>query len=99
MTSHDWAAWAGLRIVVEAARTRSADLAAVEAYLKGDDLRFDMYEGPPSSFRSWDNRLRQPIVSHTADAVIATALFEQSLYPTTDLDTLGVDQPQTECRF
>jgi ABC transporter substrate binding protein (PQQ-dependent alcohol dehydrogenase system) len=100
MTGYDWAAWAGVRVVIEAiARTRSADLAAVEAYLKSDDLRFDMYKGPPGSFRSWDNQLRQPIVLHTSDAVIAVAPFEQFLHPTSDLDTLGVDKPQTECRF
>ncbi len=58
-----------------------------------------MYKGTPGSFRSWDNQLRQPIVLHTSDAVIATAPFEQFLHPTTYLDTLGVDQPQTECGF
>ena len=100
MTGYDWAAWAGLRVVVEAiARAGSADLAGVEAYLKGDDLRFDMYKGTPGSFRAWDNQLRQPIVLHTSDAVIAVAPFEQFLHPTTNLDSLGVDRPQTECRF
>jgi ABC transporter substrate binding protein (PQQ-dependent alcohol dehydrogenase system) len=100
MTGYDWAAWAGLRVVIEAiARARSADLAAVEAYLKGDQLRLDMYKGAPGSFRAWDNQLRQPIVLHTSDAVIAVAPFEQFLHPTTNLDSLGVDQAQTECRF
>jgi ABC transporter substrate binding protein (PQQ-dependent alcohol dehydrogenase system) len=100
MTGYDWAAWAGLRVVIEAiARARSADLAPVEAYLKGDQLRFDMYKGAPGSFRAWDNQLRQPIVLHTSDAVIAVAPFEQFLHPTTNLDSLGVDQPQSECRF
>jgi ABC transporter substrate binding protein (PQQ-dependent alcohol dehydrogenase system) len=100
MTGYDWAAWAGLRVVIEAiARTGSADFARVEAYLKGNELRFDMYKGVPGSFRAWDNQLRQPIVLHTSDAEIAVAPFEQFLHPTTTLDTLGVDQPQTQCRF
>jgi ABC transporter substrate binding protein (PQQ-dependent alcohol dehydrogenase system) len=100
MTSYDWDAWAAVRVVIEAiAGSRSAALAPVEAYLKGNDLRFDMYKGAPGSFRAWDNQLRQPIVLHTSDAVIAVAPFEQFLHPTTTLDTLGVDQPQTECRF
>jgi ABC transporter substrate binding protein (PQQ-dependent alcohol dehydrogenase system) len=100
MTGYDWATWAGLRVVIEAiARTGSAELAGVEAYLKGDQLRFDMYKGAPGSFRAWDNQLRQPIVLHTSDAVIAVAPFEQFLHPTTTLDTLGVDRPQTECEF
>ena len=100
MTEYDWEAWAAVRVLIEAiARTRSTDLAPVAAYLKGDDLRFDMYKGTPGSFRSWDNQLRQPIVLHTSDAVIALAPFEQFLHPVTNLDSLGVDKPQTECRF
>ncbi len=100
MTSYDWEAWAAVRVVIEAiARTRSPDLAAVAAFLTGDDLRFDMYKGTPGNFRSWDHQLRQPIVLHTSNAVIAVAPFEQFLHPTTNLDTLGVDKPQTECRF
>jgi ABC transporter substrate binding protein (PQQ-dependent alcohol dehydrogenase system) len=100
MTDYDWEAWAAVRVIIEAiARTRSTDLAAVEAYLKGDDLRFDMYKGTPGSFRSWDNQLRQPIALHTSDAVIAVAPFDQFLHPVTNLDSLGVDKPQTECRF
>jgi ABC transporter substrate binding protein (PQQ-dependent alcohol dehydrogenase system) len=100
MTGYDWDAWAAVRVVIEAiARSRSAELAPVEAYLKGDALRFDMYKGTPGSFRDWDNQLRQPILLHTSDAVIAVAPFEQFLHPITNLDSLGVDKPQTECRF
>jgi ABC transporter substrate binding protein (PQQ-dependent alcohol dehydrogenase system) len=100
MTSYDWEAWAAVRVVIAGiAGSRSAELAPVEAYLKGDALRFDMYKGAPGSFRSWDNQLRQPIVLHTSDAVIAVAPFEQFLHPVTNLDSLGVDKPQTECRF
>jgi ABC transporter substrate binding protein (PQQ-dependent alcohol dehydrogenase system) len=100
MTGDDWMVWAGMRVIIEAiARTGSAELAKVEAYLKSDELRFDMYKGPPGSFRSWDNQLRQPILLHTSDAVVARAPIEGFLHPTSYLDTLGVDQAESECRF
>jgi ABC transporter substrate binding protein (PQQ-dependent alcohol dehydrogenase system) len=100
MTGYDWAAWAALRVVIEAmARAGSAEFAKVAAYLKGPDLRFDMYKGSPGSFRPWNNQLRRPILLHTEDAVIARAPIEKFLHPTSYLDTLGVDQPETECRF
>lgn len=100
MTSYDWAAWAGVRVLVEAtARAGSPEFEAVEAFLKGSDLTFDMYKGSPGSFRTWNNQLRQPILLHTHDAVIARAPIEQFLHPTNYLDTLGADQPESKCRF
>jgi ABC transporter substrate binding protein (PQQ-dependent alcohol dehydrogenase system) len=100
MTSFDWAAWAGVRVLVEAtARVGSPDFEALEAYLKGNDLTFDMYKGTPGSFRAWDNQLRQPILLHTHDAVIARAPLEQFLHPSNYLDTLGADQTEGKCRF
>jgi ABC transporter substrate binding protein (PQQ-dependent alcohol dehydrogenase system) len=100
MTGYDWATWAALRMVIEAmARTGSAEFDKVGAYLKGPDLRFDMYKGAPGSFRPWNNQLRQPILLHTDDAVIARAPIEKFLHPTSYLDTLGADQPESECRF
>ena len=83
MTSYDWAAWAGVRVLIEAiARAGSAEFEAVAAYLKGSDLTFDMYKGMPGSFRAWDNQLRQPILLHTHDAVVARAPIERFLHPT-----------------
>jgi ABC transporter substrate binding protein (PQQ-dependent alcohol dehydrogenase system) len=100
MTSYDWAAWAGVRVLIEAtARVRSPEFETVAAYLKGSQLTFDMYKGTPGSFRAWDNQLRQPILLHTQDAVIARAPFEQFLHPTNYLDTLGADQPESKCQF
>jgi ABC transporter substrate binding protein (PQQ-dependent alcohol dehydrogenase system) len=100
MTGPDWSAWAGVRVLIEAiARTEWAGLDAAEAYLKGDQLTFDMYKGVPGSFRAWDNQLRQPILLHTHDAVIERAPIEGFLHPVNYLDTLGTDEPESECRF
>ena len=100
MTGEDWAAWAAIRVVVEAlsrgARPAAADL---RAYLTGGDLNFDAYKGEPGSFRPWNNQLRQTILLHTHNAVIARAPIEGYLHQTNTLDSLGDDEPQSACRF
>lgn len=100
MEDADWAAWAAVRLVVEAlTRTRSPDFAMLSGYLKGKDLTFDAYKGNPASFRSWNNQLRQPVLLHTHDAVTERAPLDRFLHATDVLDTLGVDEPENECRF
>ena len=100
MQDADWAAWAGVRLIVEAlVRTRSTDFAALEAYLKGDALTFDAYKGNPASFRPWNNQLRQPLLLHTHNAVAERAPVDRFLHRTDILDTLGIDEPESVCRL
>jgi ABC transporter substrate binding protein (PQQ-dependent alcohol dehydrogenase system) len=100
MRDAEWAAWAAVRSLIEVyARTRSTDYATLVGALRGGDLTLDVYKGPPASFRPWDNQMRQPILLHTSDAVIARAPLEGFLHESNDLDTLGVDRPQSACRF
>jgi len=100
MQDADWAAWAAYKVILEAAaRTGSTDFSTVSAYLKGEALRFDAYKGNPASFRSWNNQLRQPILLHTHNAVTARAPLDGFLHRRDVLDTLGVDEPESKCRF
>jgi ABC transporter substrate binding protein (PQQ-dependent alcohol dehydrogenase system) len=100
MRGEDWAAWVGVKAIVEAAlRTRSADFATVAAFLKGNEFHVDGSKGQALSFRAWDNQLRQPILLATQDAVIAQAPFPQFLHQTENLDTLGADRPESACKF
>lgn len=100
MEDTDWAAWVAVKAVVEAvARTGSTQFAAISAYLKGKDLTLDGYKGTPMNFRPWDNQLRQPILIHTHNAVIARAPLEGFLHASQYMDTLGYDAPEKRCRF
>jgi ABC transporter substrate binding protein (PQQ-dependent alcohol dehydrogenase system) len=67
--------------------------------LKTQEATLDVYKGNPASFRPWDNQLRQPILLATTDSVIARAPLDRFLHQRNVLDTLGVDQPETRCRF
>lgn len=100
MSGLDLAAWAAVKAVVEAIRhARATDMAQLRAALTADDLDLDTYRGFPGTFRAWDHQLRQPILLHTYDAVIASAPIEGFLHRTNNLDTLGVDQPETRCQL
>jgi ABC transporter substrate binding protein (PQQ-dependent alcohol dehydrogenase system) len=100
MRSEDWAAWVGVKSIIEAVlRARSTDFAIVTAYLKGGEFRVDGSKGQALSFRRWDNQLRQPVQLSTQDAVIAQAPFTQFLHQSENLDTLGADRPDSACRF
>jgi ABC transporter substrate binding protein (PQQ-dependent alcohol dehydrogenase system) len=100
MQDADWAAWAAVKAVVEAVvRTGSTDAATVVDYLRGGDFGLDVYKGAPASFRAWNNQLRQPILLHTHNAAVARAPFPEFLHPVENMDTLGVDAPESACKF
>jgi ABC transporter substrate binding protein (PQQ-dependent alcohol dehydrogenase system) len=100
MESADWAAWLAMRALGHAVeRSGAKDTAGVDAYLLGPKLALDGDKGPPLSFRAWDHQLRQPILLTTADAVVAEAPLPGFLHATNVLDTLGYDQPETQCHF
>ena len=100
MTGTDWAAWAAVKAVVEAAvRTKSADFKTVRTYLRGDQLTLDAYKGNPVSFRPWDNQLRQPILLGTHNAIIERAPLKGFLHPSENMDTLGYERGDNKCRL
>lgn len=100
MAEEDWAAWVAVRSVVEAvARGASTDIAAVKKTLTADDFAVDLYKGVPGGFRPWDHQLRQPILLHTYNAVIARAPIEGFLHKDNSLDSLGIDRSESACRL
>ena len=98
MRDAGWAAWAATGLILRAAAaTRGSDADAMLAWLRNDDLTFDTSKGAPGSFRDCNNQLRQPILLHTGDAVIARAPVAGFLHPRNELDTLGDDRPESSC--
>lgn len=100
MSDEDWAAWAAVRAVVAAiSQLKVADIDSLRSELAADDFAFDLYKGFPGSFRAWNHQLRQPVLLHTHNAVIAAAPLPGFLHERNNLDTLGVDQPENRCQF
>lgn len=98
MTDADWAAWVAVKSIAQAyLRAGSTDPDAVDAYLRGDTLAIDGSKGQTMSYRAWSGQMRQPILLHTADAVIARAPLQGFEHPVNDMDTLGIDRPESAC--
>lgn len=100
MTEIDYGAWLAVRAIGEAAtRTRSVELEPIKAFLLGGEFSLAGFKGVPLSFRRWDHQLRQPVLLSTERSLVAVAPIEGYLHPKNELDTLGIDEPETACRF
>lgn len=99
MTPRDYDVWIAVRSVGEAAtRTRSNDPEKLIAYIKSPDFDVAGFKGRKLTFRSWNGQLRQPILVSTAKLPVTVSPQPGFLHQFTELDTLGVDQPETKCR-
>jgi ABC transporter substrate binding protein (PQQ-dependent alcohol dehydrogenase system) len=100
MGSGDYAAWAAVRAIGEAAvRTKSADAAALAAYLRGPDFLLSGFKGQGQSFRAWDGQMRQPILIAGPRMLVSVSPQAGFLHRNSELDTLGVDREEIRCKF
>lgn len=98
MDSIDYASWLAARSVGEAVtRTKSGDVGTIRSYLLGEDFGLDGFKGARLSYRKWNGQLRQPIPLASGDALVTLAPIEGFKHQNTELDTLGLDQPETQC--
>ncbi len=98
MRPEDYAAWAAIRTIGEAVtRTGSTDPAVLRHYILSPEFELAGFKGRPMSFRDWNGQMRQPIPLVQETAVVAMAPFEWFLHPENDLDTLGLDRPESAC--
>ena len=99
MSGYDWDAWMAVKAIAMAyAKSRSTDPDKIDAYLKGTRLRLDGSKGIEMDFRPWDRQLRMPIVLATSNSTIGVAPFAEFLHENNELDSLGVDQPESKCQ-
>lgn len=96
----DYQAWVAVRAVGEAVtRTKSADPAAISAFLVDPKFQLAAFKGVPVSFRGWDHQLRQPVLIAQPMAIVSVSPQPGYLHQRSVLDTLGVDQPESQCRL
>ncbi len=99
MSGVDYANWAAVRSIGEAVtRTNSSDATVIRDYLLSDNFELAGFKGAALSYRAWNGQLRQPITLVHPEAVVATAPLAGFLHQTNELDTLGLDQSETQCK-
>jgi len=100
MTALDMQAWTAGRMIGEAAsRVNSGDRKAVLAFMTGPDFSIAAFKGQALTLRSWNLQLRQPILLVDGRMVVSVSPQEGFLHQFSELDTLGVDQPETRCNL
>lgn len=71
----------------------------LRATLFDDEFQLAAFKGRKLTYRPWNGQLRQPIPLVHPRGMVAQAPFEGFLHPRTDLDTLGFDEPESQCRI
>ena len=99
MAEQDYAGWLAVRAIGESAsRVKSTDFAKIKGFMLGGEFALAGFKGVPLSFRLWDGQLRQPVLLATERSLVAVAPIEGFLHQQNTLDTLGVDQQDSQCR-
>ncbi|PTX54669.1 ABC transporter substrate binding protein (PQQ-dependent alcohol dehydrogenase system) [Litoreibacter ponti] len=98
MTAQDYAAWAAVRTLGEAVtRTNSDDAQTLRDYITSDAFELAGFKGRPLTYRDWNGQLRQPIAIVHPRALVAQAPLEGFLHQTNEMDSLGLDRPESKC--
>lgn len=99
MTPLDYNAWMAVRTIGEAAtRTLSTDPQKLIHYIASDKFSLAAFKGQKLSYRKWNGQLRQPIFLTTAKLHVTVSPQPGFLHQLTELDTLGIDEPETKCK-
>lgn len=100
MTALDMQAWTAVRMVGEAvSHVNSDDPKAILKYIKGPDFAVAAFKGRKLTVRDWDLQLRQPILLADGRTVVSVSPQEGFLHQYSELDTLGIDRPETKCKL
>ena len=100
MTALDMQAWTAARMLGEAAsRTNSSDAKRLLGFIKGPDFSLAAFKGQPLTLRDWNLQLRQPVLLADGRMIVSVSPQEGFLHQVSELDTLGVDRPETKCKL
>jgi ABC transporter substrate binding protein (PQQ-dependent alcohol dehydrogenase system) len=100
MTARDMQAWSAARMIGEsAARTRSNDAKAMFGFLKSPDFALAAFKGQRLTLRDWNLQLRQPILLTDGRMIVSVSPQEGFQHQFSELDTLGLDRPESKCKL
>jgi len=99
----DYQAYVAGRTVGDAVtRNHGAPFAAVDAFVHGKDLQLAPFKGVKQQYRAWDGQFRQPILIATDKVPVSMSPqpgFPHASHPDIDMDTLGIDEPESKCKM
>ena len=100
MTTRDNQAWVAMRMIGDAVnRKKSADPKAARDMMLSPDFDVADFKGVRLTLRPWNLQLRQPILLTDGRGTVSVSPQEGFLHRVSELDTLGLDQPETKCKL
>lgn len=99
----DYQAYVAARAIGEGiTRNPGADFATVAAFIHGPELQLAPFKGIKQQFRPWDGQFRQPIIIATEKVPVSVSPqkgFPHASHPEIEVDTLGIDEPESKCKL
>jgi ABC transporter substrate binding protein (PQQ-dependent alcohol dehydrogenase system) len=100
MNARDNQAWVAMRLIGDAvAHTKSADPKTVHDDLLSPGFALGAFKGQGLTVRDWNQQLRQPILLTDGRGTVSVSPQEGFLHQTSQLDTLGLDRPESKCKL
>ena len=94
----DYNVWLALRVVGETVtRTSSAEPEVIRDYALSDAFELAAFKGQKVTFRQWNGQMRQPILLYDGRITVSVSPQEGFLHQRSPLDTMGLDQPESQC--
>lgn len=99
MNEQDFAGYLAVRSVAQSVHKihSNASNKLIE-YINSEDFELAAYKGRKLSFRSWNLQLRMPLALVQPHALVSQSPQPGMLHPTTELDTLGYDIQESQCK-
>jgi ABC transporter substrate binding protein (PQQ-dependent alcohol dehydrogenase system) len=95
----DYNVWMAVRSVGEAATRKKSNVPKdLIEYMRSPEFELAAFKGQKVTYRPWNGQLRQPILLVTAKILVTISPQPGFLHQFTELDTLGVDKPETKCK-
>lgn len=99
MNEQDFAGYLAVRSVAQSVhKLQSSESSKLISYIKSSNFNLAAYKGRKLSFRPWSKQLRMPIALVHPHALVSQSPQPGMLHPITDLDTLGFDAQESQCK-
>jgi ABC transporter substrate binding protein (PQQ-dependent alcohol dehydrogenase system) len=100
MTALDMQVWTAVRMIGEAVSRKNSNAPKMLLnFLKSPDFSIAAFKGQRLTLRDWNLQLRQPILLVDGRMVVSVSPQEGFLHQFSELDTLGMDRPETKCKL
>ena len=99
MTERDYSSWLAMRTLGEAiTNSNNADPKVLIDYILSPKFKLAGFKGKALTFRTYNGQLRQPVLVVSPRMLITVSPQQGFLHQLTELDTLGIDEPESACK-